>query len=55
MKFGTARVKKSALTEALTVMALVTVIDMYMSVVPLISCDLGNLAYRTVCDVTRGG
>jgi hypothetical protein len=30
-------------------------IDMYMSYVPLISYDLGNLAYRTICDVTRGG
>jgi hypothetical protein len=27
---------------------------MYMSLVPLISYDLGNLAYRTICDVTRG-
>jgi hypothetical protein len=30
-------------------------IDMYMSLVPLISYDLGNLAYRTICDVTRRG
>jgi hypothetical protein len=27
---------------------------MYMSQVPLISYDLGNLAYRTIRDVTQG-
>jgi hypothetical protein len=26
-----------------------------MSLVPLILYDLGNLAYHTICDVTRGG
>jgi hypothetical protein len=29
--------------------------DMYMSQVPFILYDLGNLAYRTIRDVTRGG
>jgi hypothetical protein len=30
------------------------VVDMYMSLVLLISCDLGNLAYRTICNITPG-
>jgi uncharacterized membrane protein (DUF485 family) len=33
----------------------VRIFDMYMSFVPLILYDLGNLAYRTICDVTRVG